>query len=275
MLLVLVALVATEGVAWVAAERFRRRLDTMDGSTLLEARRDYEGIRARSVLCTGLRLRVDEPLRSRLVALADSVILDYRREEPTMAAAEWKGAQQALRWAEQLGRSSRRQRSSLLTCDAHVIRLAARGQGPAAARATYRRAIERFRAAAALDDQSFDPYLGISRIAVYGLGDVDQAGSAIREAERRGYVSGRRERALLGDGYLRRATATRLTARTLSGEQRRRELEKARADYQGCIDAFDSIVGFGQAARNLEVCKGQLERIDDELGAGMAQVQGF
>jgi hypothetical protein len=275
MLLVLVALVATEGVAWVAAERFRRSLDSVDGGTLAEAKSDYDGIRARSVLCTGLRLRVNEPLRSRLLALADSVIVDYRREEPTMAAAEWKQAQQALRWAAQLGRGNRRQRANLLTCDAHVIRLAARGQTPPVARATYRRAIDRFRAAAASDDQSFDPYLGISRIAVYGLGDVDQAGWAIREAEKRGYVSGRRERALLGDGYLRRATATRLTARRLSGEQRRRELEKARADYQGCIDAFDPIVGFGESAKNLEVCKGQLERIDEELGAELNQVEGF
>ena len=126
-----------------------------------------------------------------------------------------------------------------------------------------------------IDDSSFDPYLGISRIAVYGLGDVDQAATAVQEAEKRGYVSGRRERALLGDGYLRRATAGRATARTLSGEQRRRQLEKARDDYQGCIDAFDPIVGFGYAAKNLEVCKGQLERVDEELAAETAKAEGI
>ena len=38
------------------------------------------------------------------------------------------------------------------------------------------------------------------------------------------------------------------------------------ADYKGCVDAFDPIVGFGNAAKNLEICKGQLERIDEELG---------
>ena len=275
MLLVLVATVASEGAAWVAAERFRRSVEAIDGGTLTQAKREYDAIRARGVLCTGLRLRVNQPLRSRLVALGESVIVDYRREEPTMAAAQWKEAQQALRWASQLGRVSRRQRSNLLTCDAHVIRLTARGQPAATARAAYRLAIERFRAAAALDDESFDPYLGISRIAVYGLGDVDQAGSAIQEAEKRGYVSGRRERALLGDGYLRRATATRFTARKLTGELRRRELEKARADYQGCVEAFDPIVGFGYAAKNLEVCRGQVEQIDEELGTVMDKVQGL
>ena len=174
------------------------------------------------MLGTGLRARVNRQLRTRLVALADAVIADYRREEPTMATAEWKQAQQALRWAADLVPPGRALQAKLLTCDAHVLRQAARAQAAATARATYRRAVDTFRAAADLDSSSFDPYLGISRIAVYGLGDVDQAAAAIQEAEKRGYVSGRRERALLGDGYLRRATASRATARTLSGDQRRR-----------------------------------------------------
>jgi eukaryotic-like serine/threonine-protein kinase len=275
MLLFLVAVITTEGVAWVSAERFRHSLNGGDGPPLAEMRATYEGIRAQSMLGTGLRLRVDRLLRSRLVAMADRVIGDYRRDDPAMTGPDWKLAQQALRWATQLAPGDRRLQAKLMTCDAHVIRLAARTQAPAAARTTYRRAVERFRAAADLDGDSYDPYLGISRIAVYGLGDVDQAASAIQEAEKRGYVSGRRERALLGDGYLRRATAGWATARTLSGDQRRRELEKLRADYKGCVDAFDSIVGFGNAAKNLEICKGQLDRIDDELGVEALKVQGF
>jgi hypothetical protein len=275
LLLVLVSVIATEGVAWVAAERFRHSLEGIDGRPLAETKASYEGIRMQSVFGTGLRLRVDRLLRTHLVAMAGRVIDDYRRDEPTMAGADWRMAQQALRWATQLSPHDRRLQAKLLTCDAHVIRLAARTQAPSLARATYRRAVERFRAAADADGDSFDPFLGISRIAVYGLGDVDQAAAAIHEAEKRGYVSGRRERALLGDGYLRRATAGWTTARALSGDQRRRELEKVRADYQGCVDAFDPIVGFGNAARNLEICKGQLGRIDEELGVESARVQGF
>jgi tetratricopeptide (TPR) repeat protein len=264
-LLILIGVVATEGVGWLTAEGYRRSIQSIDGRTLSGARAAYDLIRSRSVLGTGLKLRVDAPLRSRLVAIADEVIEDYRREEPTMAAAEWKQAQQALRWAAELSPHDRRLLARLTTCEAHVIRLGARGQSPASARLTYRRAIEKFRAAAEIDKESFDPYLGISRSAVYGLGDVDQAAAAIQEAESRGYVSGRRERALLGDGYLRRANASRTRARLLSGDQRTRELEKARADYQGCIDAFDPIVGFGYAAKNMEVCKGGLELVVEEL----------
>ena len=35
------------------------------------------------------------------------------------------------------------------------------------------------------------------------------------------------------------------------------------------------IVGFGYAAKNLEICKGQLERIDEELGTDTVKVRGL
>ena len=116
-----------------------------------------------------------------------------------------------------------------------------------------------------MDPRSFDPYLGITRIAVYGLDDVDQAAAAIAEAEKRGYTSGRRERAQLGDGYMRRADRQRRLARALSGDRHSRELENARADYDRCVTFFDPIVGFAKAADNLEYCKRQIDRIDTEL----------
>jgi hypothetical protein len=247
-LLSLVGLVTREGVAWVAAERFREGISALDGSRLTETRHDYDSIRGWGVLDAGLHLRVNGPLRQRLTALADIVLADYRREDPTMGPAEWAQAQDALRWAAQLTPNDRRLMAKQLICEAHV-------------------AIDKFRAASALDEDSFDPYLGISRIAVYGLGDVDQAAAAVQEAEERGYKPGRRERALLGDGYLKRATAARALARSLSGDQRRRETERARDDYARCIEAFDPIVGFGKAAQNLELCKRSHERLEQELAA--------
>jgi hypothetical protein len=264
-LLGVIGVVATEGVACVAAERFHDSIGAIDLASLSETRSSYNDIRDLGAFGAGLCLRVNRPLHLRLISLADAVLEDYRREEPTMAAIEWSRALEALRWASEIGRVDSRTRAKLLTCEGHVIRLSARGQPAPTARLTFLRAVDKFHEAAGLDTESFDPYLGISRIAVYGLGDVDQAATAIEEAGRRGYESGRRERALLGDGYLRRANNSRLLAGKLSGEQKRRELERARADYAGCIDAFDGILGFGQAAANLELCKRQMERIEREL----------
>jgi hypothetical protein len=262
-----VGLVATEGGAWVASERFRTSVAALDARMLPQMRDSYDGIRASSLLHLGLRLRVNRPLARRLAALADTVIADYRREEPTVGAADWQQAEKALEWALELVPRNSVLRAKLLTCSAHVTRHAARNQprGSGAGRQLYGAAIEKFRSAAKIDQRSFDPYLGITRIAVYVLDDVDAAAAAIAEAEKRGYTSGRRERAQLGDGYMRRGDRIRRLARTLSGAQHDRALENARADYERCVTSFDPIVGFAKAADNLEYCKRQIERVDGEL----------
>ena len=269
----MVALMATEGVAWVAAERFRGSIPAIDGRSLPHLRTGYHGIRALSFFGLGLKVRVNRLLENRLTALADSVIADYRREEPTLGAADWQQAEKAMQWARELSPRDRMLRAKELTCQAHVIRHAARAQprGGPAVRQMYQSAIDKFRAAAELDPGSYDPYLGITRIAVYGLDDVDQAAAAIGEAEKRGYTSGRRERAQLGDGYMRRADRRRRLARALSGDRHTRELENARADYDRCVASFDPIVGFARAADNLEYCKRQIDRIDGELSPEPSQ----
>ena len=49
--------------------------------------------------------------------------------------------------------------------------------------------------------KSPDPYLGLARLYVYSLRDVDRAEDALKAAEKRGHEMGRRERAQLADGY--------------------------------------------------------------------------
>ena len=132
-------------------------------------------------------------------------------------------------------------------------------------------ALAKFKEAARADPRSFDPYLGMARIQVYSLADVDGAAQSIAEAVERGYTPGRREAALLGDGYLRRAEATRRRAVVLTGDQRWRELNNARADYDRCIVSFDPIVAFGNAAANLELCKAQRDQVDRLLDGGSVE----
>ncbi len=267
MQLVVVALVAAEGGAWVAAERFRGGIEAIEGRTLAETRREYANIQASSLLDVGLRLRVDDVLTSRLIALTDRVIADYRRDGPTMSAAEWRQARDAATWARDFSPGDARLRARQLTCEAHLARFAARAhrRGTEASRQAYRSAIVQFRAAAELDDRSFDPYLGISNIQAYGLDEVDHAASTIEEAEKRGYSPGRRERAQLGDGYLKRGDRSRRRALALSGEPRRLEMEKARADYERCVERFEPIQDFGNATRNLAYCRTHRDRIVEEL----------
>ena len=257
MLLTFVAMLAMEGAAWVAAERFRQTVDAIDGRTLNDRKQDYDRINSWGTLDLGLCWRVNGPLRERLVGIAETIIADYRSEQPSVGTMEWRQAGDALRWAQQLAPGDRSLQAKQVDCDAHVTRIAAQIQprGTAQRRQLFQSAIAKFQRAAELDPTSFDRYLGISRTEVYGFDDVDAAVAAIAQAEKRGYHPSRRERAQLGDGYMRSAEKSRRLARTLSGDQRQRELENAQAAYAHCVEMFDPIVGFGNAAQNLEYCK--------------------
>jgi hypothetical protein len=257
----------SESTAWLQAERLRQVIGNIDGPALASAEASYQRLASTGPFHLGVRLRVNRPLRAHLVGLAQRVIEDYRNDQPTLTLADWKQAQQALRWALRIRPDDSVARARLETCEAHILRISTRPGRSAASQAAYRRAIDRFRTAARLDRESFDPYLGLSRVAIYGLvpADVDLASSAMRDAETRGYTPGRRERAQVGDGFMRRAEALRRDARTLSGTQRTHALQRARDDAQGCIDAFEPIVGFGNAAKNIETCKVLRTRVDDEL----------
>jgi len=77
--------------------------------------------------------------------------------------------------------------------------------------AAFLAAIRTFRAAASLDTASVDPHLGLARIHAYNVRDVDALITDIRNAEVRGYKSGRRERTQLDDAVKTRTTAVRRT----------------------------------------------------------------
>ncbi len=260
---VVVFIVATEGVAWLFAERFRETMATVDERTVTDRRLAYAGVDRWALLDIGLRLRVHARLLPALIAVGDRVIADYRREEPSMGPAEWTEAYRALTWARELSSRATLLRSKQLTAEGHVMRFAAQTEARGS-RATLlaEAAVAKFREAAAADPASLDPYLGMARLQVYSLFDVDAAAASIEAAKARGYTTGRREAALLGDGYLRRGLGTRRNAAVLTGEQKWRELTNARADFERCVVLFDPIVAFGNAAANLERCKAQLVQVE-------------
>jgi hypothetical protein len=264
-MLAIFVVVVTEGVAWIFAERFRDTMATIDERNVTERRLAYDAVDRAGLLDIGLHARVDSNLYSSLISVGDRVISDYRREEPAMGPAEWAQAHAALTWAIELSRASRSLRSKQLTAAGHVKRFEAQAAKGGAATLRAQESLALFQQAAEADPESYDPYLGIARIQVYALGDVDAAASSIEEAERRGYVRGRREAALLGDGYLRRASASARRARVLTGEQRERELLGARTDYERCVSLFDPIVAFGNSAKNLEMCKAGADQVERQL----------
>ena len=258
------AIVATEGVAWLFAERFRDTIPAMDERSVIAGRAAYDAVERWSLLDLGLKLRVNGWLRTTLRGIGDRVLADYRRESPTMGLEEWRQAQAAFVWARVLSPRENSLLSKQLTADAHVRRLTAQRARPVSV-ATAQTAVARFRDAAAADPKSFDPYVGMAMTQLYVLGDLDGALQSLDEAVKRSYNVTRRDTALLGDAYLRRGLLGRKRAALLTGDQRQTALEKARADFELCVSSFERIVEFGNAAKHLETCKLQVRQIDDQM----------
>jgi hypothetical protein len=256
----IVGVVMTEGVAWLFAERFRDTIPAMDERTVIATHDSYESVARWSLLDIGLRWRVNASLLPALRTIGDRVIADYRRELPTMGPEEWRQAQEAFAWARVLSPHDNSLLSKQLTADGHVRRLAAQRTKPANTAAA-QTAVARFRDAAAADQGAFDPYIGMAVTQLYVLGDTDGAIESLDAAVKRGYTVTRRDTALLGDAYLRRALLGRRRAALLTGVSREQALEKARADFDLCVSSFERIVEFGNAAKHLETCKAQIRQI--------------
>jgi hypothetical protein len=214
-------------------------------------------------------MRVHGPLTRTLRAVGDRVIEDYRRDVPSMGLSEWREAHEAFTWARELSTGDRRLRAKQLIAAAHVRRLEPpKAKTASAATLAAQAALVRFREAAEIDPESFDPYVGMAVIQVYALADLDGAAASIERAVKLGYTTTRRETALLGDGHLRRGTSSRSLARVLTGEERRTELLEAKSDFERCVALFGQILEFGKSAEHFELCKLRLEQtarlLDDE-----------
>ena len=256
----LIWIVTTEGVAWLFAERYRDTIPAIDERSVTSSRATYDAVARWSWLHLGLRLRVDRPLVAALRAIGDRVVADYRRETPTMGPEEWRQAEAAFGWARALSHRDATLASKELLADGHVRRLAAQRARPPNSQLA-QSALVRFRDAAAANPDAFDPYVGMAVTQLYLLADVDGALESLDAAVKRGYSVTRRDTALLGDAYMRRALVGRRRAALLTGDQRQSALARAKTDFEHCVASFEQITEFGNAAKHLETCKAQIRQI--------------
>src|SRR4029450_6622646 len=94
-------------------------------------------------------------------------------------------------------------------------------------------AVSAFREAAELRRDWPDPFLGLARVFIYGLADVDRASDGLKQAEKLGYTMGDRETAQLADGYRARGDSLWQTARQLADMPQENEyLQRASEAYR-------------------------------------------
>ena len=119
--------------------------------------------------------------------------------------------------------------------------------------------------------KSPDPQLGLARLYVYGLKDIDKADAALQQAERHGHPLGNREKAQLADGYRQRADRLWYDSRNVRGlPQEKDQVQKVADDYQRALQLYQGIAPYGNASAMIARVESSLESVQFRL----QQLQG-
>jgi tRNA A-37 threonylcarbamoyl transferase component Bud32/tetratricopeptide (TPR) repeat protein len=236
---------------WNDADQLKTDLQAERVSNLEEPWTRYQGLTKKAHLSFML-WGAKKALKKRLVAAAEETILEYRNNDSTTVYEnQWAQAKNNLARALELDPDDNGVKGRLRLCEGHLDRISAQSLKNGARQKRLYAAAAKFQEAADLL-KTPDPYLGLARVYIYDLNDMEKAEEALEKAGHRGHSMGRRERAQLGDGYLRRADRLSKESRglTQSPSQERDYLDRARQDYIRAQDLYQQAGLFGDAARN-------------------------
>ncbi|MEA2694783.1 MAG: eukaryotic-like serine/threonine-protein kinase [Acidobacteriota bacterium] len=212
---------------------------------------------------------VGKDLLGALTTSAGKIVDSYRGDDPTTTQRGWQTAYRYLHAAAQIAPRDKKIRSRLLYSQGHLDRIESitlKNQGDKKkAAATSQAAAKEFEEAARWDSSWPDPYLGLARIYAYDLFDLDALQRNLNEASRRGYHLGRRETAMLADGF--RMQGLGLEARADRAEEGEKDdlLKQARAYLQQSVKYYDQIEDYADSASNREEAQSHLEAVQSQL----------
>jgi serine/threonine protein kinase len=251
----------------VAGEVSTRDLDQLgDGwkaLATLDARSDFE------FGTVGL----ERALVQRTLTLADAIIGNYRIGLPNVREAQWVSARNALRRAVLVAPGNNRLVAALRYCEGHLHRIngeASKSRNEDGdAQQELSEAIALFREAAELRSDWPDPFLGLARVFISGLDDVDRGADALGQAQNRGYSLTERETSLLADGYRSRGNSFVRIARQLQGMPQESDyLTRALEAYQRALELYvhsNTLPKVTENIRGTQRLHDQTQRRLDEL----------
>jgi serine/threonine protein kinase len=204
-------------------------------------------------------------VKQNFVEAAGRVIASYRNDAQPLYEADWRRARTYLSHALAMDPDNAT-RGELRLCDGHIARI----------NGTVHRnpkeldeAIADFNEAQSLLPRSPDPELGLARVYVYGLKDIDKANEALKQAANRGYKLGNRDQAQLADGYRDRADRLWLDSRSVRGlPQEKDEVSRAAQDYQAALKLYQSIAPYTNANEQI----GKIENGLDSVNLRLVQI---
>jgi hypothetical protein len=265
---ILVLIVGNEILVGRAAGRVANTVPSQELGALDDRWADYQRLAARSVGPATWRL--ERMLKQRTVSLTDRMIASYREGLSVVWSAQWTSSRQALVRAVAADPGSQTLNAALRYVDGHLHRINGdelrRDRKQEAARREFAAAVTAFRESAQLRPEWPDPFIGLARTFLTGLGDVDRGADALAQARRLGYVPGERDTAQLADGYAERGDALWQTSRDLRpAPQERDHLTRAMAAYQRALELYGGITGYAGVPASVRRSQGGLERVQRRL----------
>ncbi len=252
---------------WNSADALKNQLKSERIANLDDAWNEYQKIASRAHLPFMLH-GAKNALKNRLVASADEIIGEYRNHDtPSVYEPQWIYARNQLARALELDPDDSGVKGRLRLCEGHIDRINASGLRGAGRLKKLNAAITKFEEANHLLKHSPDPDLGLARIYVYDLNDVEKGEDALKRAEKNGHPMGKRELVQLADGYRRRADRLFRESQgfTQMPDRERDYLDRARSDYLRAQDFYEQAGLFGDSARNqLAAIQGQ-QRVEQRL----------
>ena len=254
------------------ARSVARNVATQDFDQLGDAFAAHRALVARSSLGFGT-LGLERALTERTLTLADVVIANYRMALPTVREAQWTAARNALRRALPLDPGDRELRAALYYCEGHLHRINGEAlkmrREEADAQRELTDAVASFRQAAELRTNWPDPFIGLARVFIYGLENIDRGTDALEQAQMRGYALTERETGLLADGYRTLGNTLTRNARELAGMAQETDyLKRAAEAYERALSLYTqstSLPNVTESIRSTQRAHDQTQRRIAEL----------
>src|ERR1039457_6202823 len=202
-------------------------------------------------------------VRQKFVAAADHVIDTYRNNESQLIyEKEWEHARTMAARALAVDPDDA-VRGKLRLTEGHLARINGTSHRSPQELSL---AVEKFNEAQRLLPQSPDPELGLARLYVYGLKDIDKGYDALRQAQQRGYALGNREKLLLADGYRDRGDRLWWDSRNVRGlPPEKDQIQRAADDYKRAEELYQGISPWGRSIVNLVRVRLSLESVNFRL----------
>jgi tetratricopeptide (TPR) repeat protein len=207
-------------------------------------------------------------VKQKFVAAADHVIDTYRNSESqVLHEKDWDRARTMAAHALAV-EPDEAVRGKLRLCEGQISRINGTSHRSVQELNT---AVEQFTEAQRLMPNSPDPELGLARVYVYGLKDIDKAYEALQQAQKRGYQLGNREKLQLADGYLARADRTWWDSRNVRGlPLEKDQIQRAADDYKRALELYQGInatAGIVRVQNSLDSVNFRLHQIESGSSA--------